>query len=260
MSNEVAMFIDLENLRYGLLNNHGIEPDFEYLATKAKKYGRPSMMRAYADFREHPTHMTRALQVVGIEAIQTPVTRTTVNKPTGVMERVKNTADMSLALDAIVQAVEADNDTKVKVFLIVAGDKDYIKLATLLRNKFGQKVIICGVPGCISRDLEQAADACDHYEVKDIKPTDIATTKAALIRMIKRGPSPLKYWTRGVIDQWSQDARNDVPGTAKGKRDAYSELMNEGVLILKDRYDEKLGRSIKETSLNEDMAKEKKYL
>ena len=259
MSDEVAMFIDLENLRYGLLNNHGIEPDFRYLADKAKKYGRPSMMKAYADFTEHPNYMTRALQVVGIDAIQTPVTRTPVNKPSGPIERVKNAADMSLALDAIIQAVEADKDEKVKIFLIVAGDKDYIKLATLLRNKFGQRVIICGVPGCVSRDLEQAAGESDHYEVGNIKPADATSVKIALIKMIKRGPAPLKYWTRGVIDQWAQDARNNIPGTAKGHRDAFSELMTEGVLVPKDRFDEKIGRTIKETVLNEELAKEKKY-
>ena len=51
---EVAVFIDLENLRYSLLNLYGQEPSFIAIVEKAKTYGRPSVMRAYADFAEHP--------------------------------------------------------------------------------------------------------------------------------------------------------------------------------------------------------------
>jgi len=260
MSEEVAMFIDLENLRYGLLNNYGIEPDFAYLAAKAKKYGRPSMMRAYADFSEHPRQINRELQVAGIEAMNIPVTRTKYYKPSGPIERVKNAADMALALDAVTQALEADKDEKIKTFIIVAGDKDYIRLATLLRNKFGQRIVICGVPGSVSSDLEKAAGEIDHYEVGDIKPAATSIIKPALAKMIKTGPSPLKYWTLGVIDQWAQDVRNNIPGTAKGRRDAIHELMAEGIIVLKDRVDEKRACTIKEAVLNEELAREKNYI
>jgi len=41
MDEEVAVFIDCENLRYGLLNLHGTEPDLQALVEKARKYGRP---------------------------------------------------------------------------------------------------------------------------------------------------------------------------------------------------------------------------
>ena len=111
---EVAMFIDVENLRYGLLNDYGQEPDFTYLLEKAKKYGRPSMMRAYADFSEHPSDLNRQLLVAGIEAINIPVKRSKYTKGTEIIERIKNAADMVLALDAITQALEADNSDKKK--------------------------------------------------------------------------------------------------------------------------------------------------
>ena len=80
MPEEVAVFVDFENLRYGLLNNFGQEPDIHAIVDKAKKYGRPSVMRAYADFSEHPSHLTRELQICGIEAINVPVKRTTFQK------------------------------------------------------------------------------------------------------------------------------------------------------------------------------------
>jgi len=80
MPDEVAVFIDFENLRYGLLNNYGQEPNIMALVEKAKKYGRPSVMRAYADFTEHPPEITRRLQVAGVEAINIPVKRSTRSK------------------------------------------------------------------------------------------------------------------------------------------------------------------------------------
>ena len=43
---EVAVFVDLENLRYSLLNLHGEEPDFAALVEKAKEYGRPTIINA----------------------------------------------------------------------------------------------------------------------------------------------------------------------------------------------------------------------
>ena len=139
MVGEVAVFIDLENLRYGLLNHYGMEPDFRQIVDKAQKYGRPTMMRAYADFSEHPSEITRQLSMCGIEAINIPVKRSLVTKGGQQMERVKNAADMALALDMMVEAFDADTGEKEKVFLMVSGDADYMRLVTQVRNRFGQR-------------------------------------------------------------------------------------------------------------------------
>lgn len=259
MSNEVAMFIDLENLRYGLLNNYGQEPDFSCLVEKAKKYGRPSMMRAYADFSEHPSELSRQLQVVGIEAINIPVKRLSVTKQKGVIERVKNAADMVLALDAITEALTADMSKKVKVFLIVTGDRDYIRLVTLIRNRFGQRVVICGVPGCISGDLEAAAGENDHLEVSVPEPADMHQLKAAIVAMVKKGPHPLKFWSYKTIDQWAQSAQQSIPGTAKERRDGIAQLLDEEILVRQQRDDPKRGQ-VKEIILDEGKAKSGKYI
>ena len=78
---EVAVFVDLENLRYSMLNLYGLEPDFNGLIEKVRTYGRPSVMRAYADFSEHPDSLRRQLQIVGIEAINVPVKQ--ISRPRG---------------------------------------------------------------------------------------------------------------------------------------------------------------------------------
>jgi uncharacterized LabA/DUF88 family protein len=260
MDEEVAVFIDLENLRYGLLNYHGIEPDLQGLVEKAKKYGRPSIMRAYADFAEHPSELNRALQVAGIEAINIPVKRNIYDRGGKSVERVKNAADMVLALDAVLEAIEAYTARQNKVFLIVSGDRDYIKLVTILRNRYEQRVVIVGVPGQVAADLVAAAGGeKDLIEIKQIPKADKQEIKESIVRMVKRGPAPLRYWSVRVIDQWAQDSRHNIPGTAKDKRDAINELLTEQVLIRKERINEKGGK-VTEAILNEDKAKEFKYL
>jgi len=259
MTDEVAVFIDFENLRYGLLNNYGQEPSFQPLVEKAKKYGRPSVMRAYADFGEHPPELTRQLQVFGIEAINVPVKRNIYLKAGKSVERVKNAADMVLALDAMVEALKADRDQKSKVFLLVTGDRDYVKLVTLLRNRFGQRVVICGVPGSVAGDLVTAAGEADPIEVEPPVPADKAEVKRAIVAMIRKGPAPLRYWTLRIIDQWCQNDRNSIPGTAKDRRDAIGDLRSEGVLVQQQREDEKRG-TVWETVIGEEKAGDLGYI
>ena len=229
MVGEVAVFIDLENLRYGLLNHYGMEPEFRQIVEKAQKYGRPTMMRAYADFSEHPSEITRQLSMCGIEAINIPVKRSLVTKGGQQIERVKNAADMALALDMLVEAFDADTGGKEKVFLMVSGDADYMRLVTQVRNRFGQRVVICSVPESVSNDLVAAAgNETDHYETPEVESVDPDELKAAIVAMVQRGPSPLHYWSLRIIDSWCQDPRQSIPGTAKEKRDAIGELLRRG--------------------------------
>ena len=258
MPEEVAVFIDFENLRYGLLNNYGQEPAVQVVVDKAKKYGRPSVMRAYADFSEHPAELTRQLQVAGIEAINVPVKRSVYARGERQVERVKNAADMVLALDAMVEALEADLGQKCKTFLLVTGDADYVKLVTLLRNRFGQRVVICGVPGSVAGDLVTAAGEEDHIEIQATSPAERSEVKRAIVAMVRKGPAPLLYWSAKTIDQWSQDPRNAIPGTAKDRRDSIGELLSEGVLAKKERQLER-GQTV-ETVLNEAKARELGYI
>ena len=260
MAEEVAMFIDFENLRYSLLNLYGQEPKLSDLTAKAKKYGRPSLMKAYADFSEHPPEINRKLQIVGIDAINTPVKRNTYKRGTQEVERIKNAADMCLSLDAIMEAIEADNNQKVKVFLIVAGDRDYVKLVTLLRNRFGQEVVIVGVPGAVANDLVDAAGGkADPMEVEPSPPVDKHQLKSSIVSMVRKGPAPLRYWTVRIIDQWSQSGRQDIPGTAKERRDAIHELLDEKVLVRQPRDDPQRG-NITEIVLNESEAQKQGYI
>ena len=132
-------------------------------------------------------------------------------------------------------------------------------MVTLLRNKFGQRVVVCGVPGSISSDLEDAAGEKDHIEVSPPKPVDMQELKSALVVMVKRGPAPLKYWSVKVIDQWAQSGKHNIPGTAKERRDAIGQLLDEGVFAKNQRTDPKRGQ-VNEVVVDEQKAKQAGYL
>lgn len=254
--NEVAMFVDFENLRYGMLNIHGDEPDIPSLVAKARKYGRPSLMRAYADFSDHPEPIGRALQVAGVDAINVPSKRSTYKG----VERVKNSADMVLALDALMEGVNADKNNIRKTVLLVTGDRDYVKLVTLLRNQFGQRVVIVGVPGTIASDLIKAAGEQDLVEVGARGAADSKEIKRKIVAMVRKGPAPLKYWSLKIIEQWAGTPQHAVPGTLYDKRNAIRELLSEGVLTQQDRLDPRKATTVKETVLNLDAAKRNGYI
>lgn len=259
---EVAVYIDLENLRYSLLNLFGQEPDFGKLVEKAKQYGRPSVMRAYADFSEHPSALRQQLHVAGIEAINVNVKRMRRPVQGRNVERIKNAADMILALDATSEAMDADANGKVKVFLLVTGDADYIRLVTQLKHRFGQKVVICGVPGSIGTDLVAAADDSNPIEVEKQDPVDPEIVRKALFAMIQSGPAPLRFWSVNIIDQWAQDPRHRIPGTAKEKRDALHSLLRDGVLAKREIDLATVGKkgTAAETYIVEAKAKELGYI
>lgn len=254
---QVAVYLDLENIRYSMLNLHGVEPDFRQMLDKIRRYGRPSVMRAYADFSEHP-EIHRQLQIVGFDPINVPVRKISQPNIEGAVERIKNAADMVLAIDAIIEASDAYAAGLQKIFYLVTGDSDYIKLVTQLQNKFGQRVVVCGVQGSMSRDLRAAADEEDAIDVPHVSPAPDEDIKEAIVAMVHRGPAPLQFWSMRVLDSWCQDERNGIPGTTKQRRDMLTQLLAEGVLL--QRGIQFQGGSVTETYLDEQAAVENGYI
>ena len=224
-SGQVALFIDVENIRYSLLNDYGAEPDFQSLMEKARRYGRVAEARAYADFSEHPESVRRQLDIAGIKAQDIPLRR---SRSTGGVERVKSSADMHMVLD-IVETV-LDRPT-VDTFVIVAGDSDYLRITTWLRNRFDKRVIISGVPGSVDESQLEAA-------------------VEGLVRMIKKGPSPLEYWTVKIISQWADSPHQAIPGGTVDHKHAVDRLLETEMLVTEET--ERRGRQVREAHLNEE--------
>ena len=147
---EVALFIDFENIRYGLKNNFSREPDPQLLMAKARKYGPVALATAYADFTEHPDYFRRKLEVAGISS------RDVARRSPDVAH--KSSSDMAMLMDIIDCLLDRPT---VNTLILMTGDSDFIRVVARARHRFGKRVVISGVPGSVSNDLIAASDAAD---------------------------------------------------------------------------------------------------
>ena len=143
---EVALFIDFENIRYGTLNAYGVEPRASLLIETARKYGLVNIARAYADFEDFPSDVLRDLQVSGITAVNVQAHQ--------VGDRKKSGADMDMLIDIIETMLDR---AAIPTLILMTGDRDFLRVVTMARNRFGKEVIISGVPGTVSYDLISAS-------------------------------------------------------------------------------------------------------
>ncbi len=72
MSEEIALFIDFENIRYSLLNIQRREPDPQELISVARHYGTVMVARAYADWTRQPDQFKGSLMAAMIDRVDCP--------------------------------------------------------------------------------------------------------------------------------------------------------------------------------------------
>jgi len=159
---EVALFIDFENIRYGTLNAYGVEPRASLLIETARKYGLVNIARAYADFEDFPPEVLRGLQVEGITAVNVQAHQ--------VGDRRKSGADMDMLIDIIETMLDR---SAIPTLLLMTGDRDFLRVVTMARNRFGKEVVISGVPGTVAYDLISASGGnFDPLEIPGLERID----------------------------------------------------------------------------------------
>ncbi len=141
-NNEVAIFIDFENIRYGFLNQFNVEPDLQKLMAVGRKYGLVTFANAYSNFNEHPADYRRRLDIAGIQIREVPI----------------GSSDMAMLTEIFVFLLDRAN---VSTIILMTGDSDFIRVVPLIRNRFGKQVVVCGVETRMSRDLIEAADKAE---------------------------------------------------------------------------------------------------
>jgi hypothetical protein len=146
---EVALFLDFDNVRYGFLNTYGREPDAHELMAKAREYGRVVTAVAYADFTEHPLSYRRDLEVAGI---------TPRDIPKRGSKRHASSAEMAMLMDIIDCLLDRPS---IRTYVLMTGDSDFVRVVARARHRFGKQIIISGIPGTISQDLIASADKAD---------------------------------------------------------------------------------------------------
>jgi uncharacterized LabA/DUF88 family protein len=200
LGDQVAVFIDLENLALGAGENLPGQADpipYRALELLTRDYGNASIRRAYADWSkpEFSRHQQNLAQN-GITLIQ--VTRFGAQQ--------KNAVDILMAVDAMEVLITHPD---VGTFVLVAGDGDYSPLVQRLRE-FGKWVVGVGTKASASSRL---VAVCSEYKywgtiVAAVNPAvraevdakfDIADVKRLVIAAMDEAPDDTATgsWLKG---------------------------------------------------------------
>ena len=78
--------------------------------------------------------------------------------------RLQSSADLHMVMD-IFETVLFNDD--IETFILGTGDKDFTRVSAMLVNRFGKRVVICGVPGSISQVLSESATVLDPLDPEE---------------------------------------------------------------------------------------------
>lgn len=237
---EVALFVDLENITMALWNNFQQSPDVFKWVDKVRKYGPMGFARAYGDFSQpHLSRLEPDLRALGIEKFDCPT------KQRG--DGSQSTVDSNIIIDLYEVALDRPG---IKTFMLMAGDIDYMRVVARLRHRLDKTVVIAGVPGSISGQLVRAAGNDDPIEPLAVDETDF--DERQLIRLINTSestlPENMKPTFRALL-KYVSDPRNASVVSPQTAQATLTRLVN--VKILQQQLIELPdGRQLTTTALN----------
>ena len=242
-SHEVGLFVDFENVRYGLMNNFGVEPDPALLMEKARKYGPVAVANAYADFTQHPPIFRRKLEVAGINPRDVP------RRSPDVVH--KSSADMAMLIDIIDCLLD---QPQVRTLVLMTGDSDFIRVTTRARYRFDKLVVIAGVPGSVSGDLIESADMYDPLMDESLLgrpgPSD-EEAELRLLQLILWLSERRPYMTFGFLRTHALSEHHDLGLDEDQVTDLLSRLKDREILMETYRTSND-GRTLRTLELNSD--------
>lgn len=240
MAGEAALFVDLENIATSMWNTYAQAPDPLKWVEKVRKYGLMGFARAYGDFSQpFLQRLEPRIRVAGIEPFNCPVK---IRE-----DKSQSTVDINVAIDLYETALDRGG---TETFVLMAGDRDYVRIVARLRNRLGKNVVIAGVPGSVSRDLVLAAGAEDPLEpvISSLDHDD----ELALVRVINRyelsrkpGVYPIFRFMADFI-RHPNNADLIDPNVVDGKM---NEFVERGILV-QEMVDLPDGRSLRLTKLD----------
>jgi uncharacterized LabA/DUF88 family protein len=152
MPEDLAVFIDWENIYISTVTEYKSKPNVSAILEKASEYGRVVSATAYADwtdgdFRQAPpTLYSNGISPRYISARYFPGGKS--------QKRRTNSIDVMLAVEC---SDFLHGHPQVGTYVLVTGDGDFIPLVSLLRSK-GKNVIVIGVSEATSYHLIESAD------------------------------------------------------------------------------------------------------
>src|SRR3712207_6143691 len=152
MPEDLAIFIDWENIYISTVSEYNSKPNVSAILEKSREYGRIVSATAYADwtdgdFRDAPpTLYSNGISPRYISARYFPGGKS--------QKRRTNSIDVMLAVEC---SDFLHTHPQVDTYVLVTGDGDFIPLVTLLRSR-GKKVVVIGVSEATSYHLIESAD------------------------------------------------------------------------------------------------------
>ena len=150
MNNDIAVFLDLDNLVIGA-GEAEITFDINLVLghVQSMTEGRIVLRRAYGDWRQK-AEQTKELASAGFE-LQSAV-RLSSNS--------KNLADMQMTVDAMSTLIDRQN---FETYVLVTGDRDFTPLVQALQKR-GKVVIGVGIEHATSNALAKICDSYVYYD------------------------------------------------------------------------------------------------
>lgn len=152
MPDDLAIFIDWENIYISTVSEYKSKPNVSAILEKAREYGRIVSASAYADwtdgdFRDAPpTLYSNGISPRYISARYFPGGKS--------QKRRTNSIDVMLAVEC---SDFLHTHPQVDTYVLVTGDGDFIPLVSLLRSR-GKTVVVLGVSEATSYHLIESAD------------------------------------------------------------------------------------------------------
>ncbi|MBP6804589.1 MAG: NYN domain-containing protein, partial [Chloroflexi bacterium] len=155
MSNDVAIFLDLDNLVIGA-KQANINFDINLVLDKVREMtnGRVVLRRSYGDWRQDQK-LLEQLTTAGF------TTQSTVR----INNFSKNLADMQIVVDTMDTLIDGH---QYSTYVLMTGDRDFTPLVQSLRKR-GKRVVGVGVKHTASRSFVGLCDEYLFYE--DLLPT-----------------------------------------------------------------------------------------
>ncbi|MFQ5592653.1 MAG: NYN domain-containing protein [Anaerolineae bacterium] len=246
---EVALFLDFDNVRYGYLNTYRQEPDLQDLMTKARQYGRVVVAVAYADFTQHPPHYRQGLEVAGI---------TPRDIPQRGGRKHASSSEMVMLMDIIDCLLDRPS---VQTYVLMTGDSDFVRVVARARHRFGKQVIISGVPGTISQDLIASADEADLLIPEGVELSDegglpsalraVSDAEVGLLRLVAFLEKNRPYLTLNFIHSYAVSPTGRLRLSDAEANRILDVFIEDGLLIpFEKRLDD--GRVVVNVRLNRD--------
>ena len=206
MNEDLAIFIDWENIYISTVTEYKSKPNVSAILEKSREYGRIVSATAYADWTEGdfrqapPTLYSNGITPKYISARYFPGGKAS--------KRRTNSIDVMLAVEC---SDFLHKHPQVETYVLVTGDGDFIPLVSLLRSQ-GKNVVVIGVSEATSYHLIESADHFISYaslleEDRSAKSRDTEPKKQAadpykeLVRAVKTLKSGGKARVLGQVKQ-----------------------------------------------------------